>query len=125
MSSEARTLIASRTLASGETFTIVRAGFARRSSATVFMFHPAGLHVRVVRAAAAFGNDPLDVLLRVLDVAGLAVNAVLRVDLQPRRPAVTHEFVDSSRTVTRLGAVVNRKVERHGNCGIAQPQVRR
>ena len=42
-----------------------------------------GSHVRVVRPAAAFGRDPHDVLRRVLDVAGLAVHAVLRVDLQP------------------------------------------
>ncbi len=40
-------------------------------------------HVRIVRAAAAFGRHPMDVLPRVLDVAGLAVHAVRRVDLQP------------------------------------------
>src|SRR5690349_10856889 len=82
-SSAARTLIASSTLWSGRTFT-TRAGLARRSSATVFMFPSSvGSHVGVVRAAASFGHDPLDVLPRVLDVAGLAVHAVLRVDLQP------------------------------------------
>jgi len=32
--------------------------------------------------AAAFGRDPHDVLRGVFDVAGLAVHAVLRVDLQ-------------------------------------------
>src|SRR2546426_12776022 len=42
------------------------------------------LHVRVVRPAAAFGRDPDDVLQRILDVAGLALHAVLRVDLQAR-----------------------------------------
>ena len=36
------------------------------------------LHRRVVRAAAAFGRHPVDVLPRILDVAGLAVHAVLR-----------------------------------------------
>ena len=40
-------------------------------------------HADVVGPAAAFGRDPDDVLRRVLDVAGLAVHAVLRVDLQP------------------------------------------
>src|SRR3954468_4007435 len=44
------------------------------------------LHVHVVRAAPAFGRDPHDVLRRVLDVAGLAVHAVLRVDLQALPP---------------------------------------
>src|SRR6478672_5586355 len=90
-SSAARILIASSTLCSGRTLT-TRAGFARSSSATVFMsgllrhcdwkFGPS--HVGIVRAAAPFGHDPLDVLPRVLDVAGLAVHAVLGVDLQPR-----------------------------------------
>src|SRR5688572_12709615 len=37
-------------------------------------------HVGIVRSPAAFGRDPIDVLVRVLDVAGLAVDAVLRVD---------------------------------------------
>ncbi len=45
------------------------------------------LHPHVVRPAAAFRRDPDDVLRRVLDVAGLAVHAVLRVDLQPRLAA--------------------------------------
>ena len=42
--------------------------------------HPAG----IIRSAAAFRRDPVDVLRRVLDVACFAVDAVLRVDLQPR-----------------------------------------
>ena len=44
----------------------------------------AGLHVRVIGASSAFRCDPVDVLGRVLDVAGLAVDAILRVDLKPR-----------------------------------------
>ena len=39
-------------------------------------------HIRIVRTAAAFRRDPHDVLRRVLDIAGLAMHAVLRVDLQ-------------------------------------------
>jgi hypothetical protein len=39
-------------------------------------------HAGVVGNTAAFGRDPDDVLRRVRDVAGLAVHAVLRVDLQ-------------------------------------------
>src|SRR3990167_4892771 len=41
-------------------------------------------HVRIVRAAAAFGRDPDDVLRRILDVAGFAVDAVLGVDDEAR-----------------------------------------
>src|SRR6266446_5191921 len=60
------------------------------------------LHVGIVGAAAAFGRDPHDVLLRVLDVAGLAVHAVLRVDLQTRRGLEVHELVDAGRAVALL-----------------------
>src|SRR5436190_10044359 len=123
MFSVARTLIASSTESSGATFTIARAGLALSSSATVFM--RGSSHVRIVRSAPALGNDPLDVLLRVLDVAGLAVHAVLGVYLEPRRAAFGYELVHPSRTVARLGPVVNGQVDRYRNPGIAKPQVRR
>lgn len=42
-------------------------------------------HAIVFRATAALGRHPVDVLRGVLDVTGLAVNAVLGVDLQPKR----------------------------------------
>ena len=66
------------------------------------------LHRRVVRPAAAFGRDPVDVLPRVLDVAGLAVHAVLRVDLQPLacRASSRDELVDARRAVARFRPVV-------------------
>src|SRR5260221_6053822 len=131
MSSAARTLMASSTLCSGLTDT-TRRGFALSSSATVFIFVPpcamvgrSPSHVRVVRAAAAFGDDPYDVLRRVLDVAGLAVHAVRGVHLKPRARAPAHEFIHSSRTVARLGSGVNRQVHFDGNAGILECQVRR
>ena len=40
------------------------------------------LHHAINRPAAAFGNDPMNVLQWVFDVAGFAVDAVLCVDLQ-------------------------------------------
>src|SRR2546422_761674 len=57
------------------------------------------LHVGIVGAAAAFRRDPDDVLLRVLDIAGLAVHAVLRVDPQARRGLEIHELIDTGRAV--------------------------
>src|SRR5258706_5000738 len=123
MSSAASTLLASSTLSSGRTEITRRAGFDFRSSATVFIFRPpfaiassktgdspgfscrlfhensgtVPLHVRVIRAAAALGHDPDDVLLRILDVAGLAVHAVLGVDLQPRGTPLGDEFIHPGR----------------------------
>ena len=41
----------------------------------------ARLHARIRGPAAALGHDPVDVLRGALDVARLAVDAVLRVDL--------------------------------------------
>src|SRR5690606_14330882 len=62
---------------------------------------PAGArpsHVRVVGPAATLGRDPVDVLGRILDVAGLAVHAVLRVDhktgIGARLGVVVHHLVD-------------------------------
>src|SRR5690606_6186056 len=40
------------------------------------------LHVGIVGAAGTFRRHPGDVLGRILDVAGLAVHAVLRIDLE-------------------------------------------
>src|SRR6478736_6677168 len=117
MFSCARILIASSTVCSGRT-EITRLGFTLSSSATVFMCPP--LHVGVVRAAAAFRDDPDDVLLRVLDVARLAMHAILRVDLQSGRATFRNEFVHPSRTVARLGAVVNGQVDRGRNGGVLE-----
>jgi len=65
------------------------------------------LHARVVRSAATFRRDPDDVLRRVFDVAGLAVHAVLRVDLQAVGVVgVLDELVHTRRAVTGLGAGV-------------------
>src|SRR6185295_1024463 len=121
MFSWASTLMASSTVCSGRTET-TRLGLTLSSSATVFMSPP--LHVGVVRAAAALRDDPDNVLLRILDVARLAVHAVLRVDLQPRSAAFRNEFVDPSWTVARLGAVVNGQVDRGRNGGVLEREVR-
>src|SRR5690606_38681230 len=41
-------------------------------------------HVLVDRPFTPLGRDPVDVLVRVLDVTGLAVHAVLRIDDEAR-----------------------------------------
>src|SRR3546814_11676339 len=38
------------------------------------------LHIGIIGTSAAFGGDPVDILGRVLDVARLAMDAILRVD---------------------------------------------
>ena len=49
-----------------------------------------GSHSVVCWSAAAFGHNPVDVLARVLDVAGLAVDTVLGVNLQPHPVSCFH-----------------------------------
>src|SRR3982751_7089484 len=64
----------------------------------------ASLHVGIIRSSSAFGNDPVDVLGRVLDVAGFAMDAILRVDLEARAGRFLDEFVDSGRAISLLRA---------------------
>src|SRR4051812_45708044 len=44
-------------------------------------------HIWVVRTPASFGRHPNDVLIRVLDIASFAVDAVLRIDDVAQRAA--------------------------------------
>src|SRR6266849_658535 len=74
-------------------------------------------HVRVIRAAAALRRDPGDVGVRILDVAGFAVDAVLRVDHEARAAPLLHPFVHRGRTIacrrSRIDVVLG---------GLLQPQ---
>ena len=61
------------------------------------------LHASVIGTTAPFRRDPDDVLRRVFDVAGLAMHAVLRIDLQTVAVVVVfHIFVNTSGTVAAL-----------------------
>src|SRR6185312_3274494 len=73
----------------------------RNSSSCVYS------HVRVIGTAATLGHHPVDILGRILDVAGLAVHTVLRVDLQPRL-AVTdaHDLVHARRTIALFRRII-------------------
>ena len=72
----------------------------------IFMriFH---LHPRIIRPTAAFGRYPDDILRRVFDVAGFAVDAVLGVDLQAVGVVFVFDvFVDAGGAVAGFGAGV-------------------
>src|SRR3984957_6557034 len=67
----------------------------------------AGLsHAFVIRAASAFGRNPVDDLVGVGDIAGLAVDAVRGVDFQFRRALLRHHFVYGRRTKILAGIAV-------------------
>src|SRR6478735_6348972 len=57
------------------------------------------LHALVIGAAAALRRNPGDIAVRVLDVAGLAVDAVLGVDLEARASALLDPFVNAGRAI--------------------------
>lgn len=82
------------------------------------------LHICVVRPLAALRRHPLDILPRILDVAGFAVNAVLGIDLQAwcgigRRD----DFIDPGRAVALFRGVVEGQVDGDGQRRIAQAQM--
>src|SRR5690606_28315780 len=102
-----------------QNLTVYRMDGTARLRRTVCALHPV-----VDRAFAPLGRDPDDVLCGVLDVAGLAVHAVLRVDLQPVLTRFgLDELVHPGRAKAGLRAAVAREVHRYGNRGILQRQV--
>src|SRR5215472_19062318 len=88
--------------------------------------HSPASHIRVIGPAASLRYDPIDVLPGVLDVAGLAVNAILRVDLQiwVARLCLPHDFVDAGGTITLFRRIVEPIVDRDRLRRIAQAQMR-
>src|SRR5215207_2307389 len=81
-------------------------------------------HVRIIRASTAFGRDPVDVLGRILDVTGLAVNAILRVDLEPWLTAFSFDkFVNAGRAISLLGSVVIVQVDRRRYLRVLERQM--
>src|SRR5690606_23050579 len=83
------------------------------------------LQVLVVRPGAAFGRDPGDDLVRVLDIAGLAVHAVGRVDLQPAAGGVLDHLVDARRTEARARVAVLHGATLDTDAGVVHHQVHR
>src|SRR5690554_2231361 len=84
------------------------------------------LHIGVVGPAAALRRYPGDVLGRVLDVAGLAVHAVLEVDLELRLAVVPLDhLVDPGRAVALGGLGIGRQVVADRKLTVRQAQVAR
>src|SRR3990167_6878792 len=82
------------------------------------------LHIGVVGAASAFGSHPVDVLGRVLDVAGLAVHAVLRIDLKLLLAVFQgDDFVHAGRAVALRRFIVQRQGLGQRNAGVGELQV--
>jgi hypothetical protein len=85
------------------------------------------LHVGIIGAAPAFGRYPVDVLLGILDVTGLTVDAVLRVDLKTRVRAVVvaKNFVNARRAIALLRRIIDRQIVIDRDAVVFQRQVDR
>lgn len=83
------------------------------------------LHAIVGWAAASLGHHPVDVLLGILDITGLAMDAVLGIDLQLQVAAllVGHILVDAGGTEALLGSLVQRQIVVHGYAVVLQRQM--
>src|SRR5665809_37223 len=57
-------------------------------------------HIHVIRPVAPFGRHPVDILRRVFHVAGFAMDAVLRVDLEAELVPLLHHLIDHRRAIT-------------------------
>ncbi len=80
----------------------------------------------MVWSAAAFGWDPADVLLWVLDLASLAMQAVLRVDLKARHAFRFYDdFIDAGRAVALCRFVELREIMRHGYSWVGEFEMTR
>ena len=86
---------------------------------------PSHLHVRVRGAAEPFGADPVNILRGVFDIAGLAVHAVLGVDLKSRTVLFMHDFIHAGGAVSLRGLSVVREVDGNRNARIAQREMAR
>ena len=72
---------------------------------------PAVLHRAVIRATSPFRYDPINILGRILDIAGFAVNAVLRVDLKLTAAiALSDDLINPCGAITLRRLVIKGKV---------------
>src|SRR3546814_9068175 len=84
------------------------------------------LHIGIVRASAAFGYNPVDVLGRILDVARLAMNTILGIDLEAWRTFLqTDHFVDPCRTIALGGLIIKRQIVLYRDGGVLELEMNR
>jgi hypothetical protein len=70
-------------------------------------------HVRIGWPFTTLRHDPVDILRWILDVAGLAMHAVLRIDLQARVVAafVAQDFINAGRAEALFRGIVKRQID--------------
>src|SRR3989304_6237076 len=82
---------------------------------------PIRLQSGVIGASAPLRADPGNVLARVLDIAGFAVDAVLSVDLKAFAAAgLGDDLVDTRRTIALRRLGVLRQIHRNGDVRVGK-----
>ena len=81
------------------------------------------LHIAVIRSTSAFWHHPSNVLGRILNVAGLAVNAVLRIDLKAGAVCLLDDFIHARRTIALSWLCIFRQVATNGQIWIGKGQM--
>src|SRR5690348_8054510 len=85
------------------------------------------LCVRVLGSTATLWHGPVNVLARVLDIAGLAVNAVLRVDLETLGASgarlILNKLIHTSRAETTLRTIIDLQVALNRHILVLEAQV--
>jgi len=82
-----------------------------------------GLHVGIIRPVAALWRRPSDVLTWIFDIAGLTVNAVLKVDDKLRHAILFDNLIYTRWAVPLSRLSVGRKVDVDWYRRIAKPKV--
>ena len=81
----------------------------------------------IVRSSASFRRHPVDDLVRIHDVARLAMDAVGEIDLQPPLPisAFVHHLINSCGTKSLAGIAILFRATRRTNIGVQDVQMAR
>ena len=90
---------------------IFQLGRRRLKLVTFFANLAIVLHGAIVRTSSSFRYDPVDILGRILDVAGFAMNAVLRVNLELFISILfNNNFIDTGGTIPLRRLVIERQI---------------
>jgi hypothetical protein len=83
--------------------------------------------VRIIRPASAFGRGPFNIFGGVLDIAGFAMDTILRVDDKARVCATglvrVNDLIDAGWAIKPRGLSEPRKIVTDRNVGIAQAEM--
>jgi hypothetical protein len=83
---------------------------------TVLLNENIALHIGVIGSPAPFWTLPLNILTGIFDITGLAMNAILSIDLESHRAVTAFKhFINPSRTIQSGRFAVFWEIGLYGN----------